>query len=172
MSYKTSNKWTCYFLEKIFVNRRLNRCSLLFLFIHFTIALVRFLGFGELACLSTFGSESIICCLTVTKFRNICSSSFIRISLETHPCLSDAVSSFSSVPVVPIGIRFWSQSSSQFIKRFTISTKTELLFLVHRILKDDGATLPSSLYSLDLDRIGRTVDSLRPSALLMLALLW
>jgi hypothetical protein len=74
--------------------------------------------------------------------------------------------------LVPVGIRFWLQSSSQVIKRFSISTKIELVFLVHRILKDVDATLPCSLYSLDLDKISRTVDWLRPSALLMLALLW
>jgi hypothetical protein len=65
--------------------------------------------------------------------------------------------------MVPIGVRFLLHSSSQVIERFSISTKTEL--------KDVDATLPCSLYSFDLDRISRTVDSLRPSALLMLALL-
>jgi hypothetical protein len=122
--------------------------------------------------LSTFGSKSVICCLTVSKFRNICSSFFITVSFETRPSPSDVISSYSSVPVVPTGIRFWMQSSSQAIERFFISTKIEHLFLVHRTLKGVDATLPCSLYSLHLDTISRTVYSLRPSALLMLALLW
>jgi hypothetical protein len=75
--------------------------------------------------------------------------------------------------LVPVGIHFLLQSSSQVIKWYSILTKIELLlFLVHcTVLKDDDATLTCSLYSLDLDGISHTGNLLRPSALLMLALL-
>lgn len=51
--------------------------------------------------------------------------------------------------VVPIGIRFLLQSSNHVIKRYSISTKIERLFLVHCILKYVDAALPCSMYSLD-----------------------
>jgi hypothetical protein len=61
---------------------------------------------------------------------------------------------------------------SQVIKRYSISTAIELLFLVHCILGDVDATLLCSVHSIDLNWISRTGDPLRPSALLMLASFW
>jgi hypothetical protein len=51
--------------------------------------------------------------------------------------LSDvnSLSAFANMFLVPTAIRFLLQSSSHFIKRHSISTKTEPLFLVHCIIK-------------------------------------
>jgi hypothetical protein len=74
--------------------------------------------------------------------------------------------------LVPIGMRFWLQSSNKVIKRYSISTAIEILFLVHCVLGDVDVNLPCSLYSLDFDKISHTGDPLWPGDLLVLALLW
>jgi hypothetical protein len=62
---------------------------------------------------------------------------------------------------------FLLHSSSQIIKRYSISTRAELLFLVHSIPKDSDANLSCSVYSLVLDRIvvleWRLVEAWRPA---------
>jgi hypothetical protein len=90
---RSSRKWAKN-EGKMDVKRCLNRSSPLVIFIQYTLwqQLIPFSWFRQTGMLlSTFGSKSFICCLAASKFRNICSSSFIRIIFRDTPVCVPAV---------------------------------------------------------------------------------